>query len=970
MTCTRCPLHITARNVCVAPRGSENPLVLFVTEAPDRAANAEGRILVGEHGDRMAELMRRASLDPSVCRFTSLIRCAPWADSRAFKIRSPESHELDACCNYLEAEIQSKDPVYIVPMGAAATEYFTGDKRVMKMRGVRHAAQLPSLRYRYLRMRKLMKLRGIEDKKLDGKTVKQRENALDWAQAVYGYEDVPLREYTVFPTLSLASLYANPAAEQMILSDLNFLASKVAGTNENLSKNYEILTNVQDVVNVAKRTIARYKSGEIEFLAMDLETGGPRGLVPYHQDSVLCTIAFTPLPGEAYIVPIEHRESPFKGDFFALKAIGAALTELFTEVPTGGHNFLFDYCWAWTRGIRVGWPAFDTELEAWTLFNKEIKHDLEFLTTKFTDFAAHKQEMKEAQAQLPKAERYDMNNYDLELVARYNGYDTDGTHRLHTVFRHMLEKENLLEPHRRFVEASLEPVGQMQLNGCPIDLPLREKLDNELTIKKDELFARLEKYGLVATMENLRKKKFKLTSSDAVATLLFDVLGFEVLAYGKPRKNGPLKGKRVPSADKKVLAKLLEIANEKVQTIGTDDWKMRLDVLEIIKDWKGLNQEQTKYMQAIKKHIGSDGYVHATFGIRKTNTGRQNAKDPPIQTVPWHSDAKKVYKSRFRGGLIWDGDYSQMELRVMCMVAGDEGMRKAFEEGRDIHTYVTARLMSAAEGRDVPESEVPSWRRRRTKTVIFGLLYGRGAAAIATQEKISKDDAKELIASIFREFPAVDRWIKNQHRKVMQEQQIWSPVGFRRWLPLENNDESGQAKRRAVNTPIQGAASDLCLDAMNRTYRAAKKAKFRAELWNMVHDAFCFDLPPGELYDFCILATKEMVERPRRIFPWINLPLVTEIEVGVTWGHKVVAHVLDNREIKFKGAEEHIRLLEERLREWPEPPTFLGREEGESGSEGKWVEVHYWFPYRSKDEPVYEHPRFTYRGQEWTSSNT
>src|SRR5690606_36221320 len=143
-----------------------------------------------------------------------------------------------------------------------------------------------------------------------------------------------------------------------------------------------------------------------------------------------------------------------------------------------------------------------------------------------------------------------------------------------------------------------------------------------------------------------------------------------------------------------------------------------------VQEWKRLSKQHSGYVKNIHKHIWADNFIRSSFGIRHTESGRFNSVDPSLHTIPWHSPVKKMFVSRFVNGVILSADHAQMELRVFAMATGDEQLIQAFVEGRDIHRLIASRVMGVA------EKDVLSDDRRRIKTVVFGLLYGRGPKSI------------------------------------------------------------------------------------------------------------------------------------------------------------------------------------------------------------------------------------------------
>lgn len=931
MKCIKCKLHRRATKVKVSSRGSDKPIILFVGEAPGKTENERGLSFIGRSGEKLADLCDKAGIDPDWCRWTNIVRCIPWRGRAGDKVRAPNSEEIDGCCGYLEAEIKRTKPIFIVPLGASAAGYFLGDKtKIGSVRGKRYPVELPTIRHRYNRMRRFARKEKLDDPRLIKTSDPGKQQALQRAIKLYGYEDVETNPYTVFPTIHPASVfYGSPDAEMNILGDLNYLASRIL-QRTNDSK-YEILTTVEDVVGVMSLIKERYLAGEIPYVCNDLET---TSLNSFDLSQYITTTGFCCKEGEAWSIPIDHHESPFKGDNLAQQAIKAAVNDMYMTVPVVNQNIKYDYEFGLVRGWRIRDIYDDTELMGWTLTNDTAPHNLDYLTTKYTDFAFPKQEMKEAQALMPKEERYNTDNYELDLVGRYNCADVDSVIRLIPALEQELENEDLLKAHRRYTVPAILPTIDMELNGVFVDQVFLQELKQEMEDYMEEVYDSFEEWGLSKMMENAindedkpKRKEFKLSSPEQVSILLFDLLSFEPRKFGKVRKNGKHKGKRIPSSDKNVLQSLLEEVNEKVgiaRETGPDDalklWEFKKDVVGMVQEFKGIEQQHKMYLKNMPALIDTDGFTRASYGVRRTDTGRYNCVEPALQTIPWHSSVKQMFPSRWVDGLIVNGDYAQNELRVFAMETGDEELINTFLRGEDIHRMISSRVLDKA------MEEVLDDERRRMKTVVFGLLYGRGAKAIAAQEDISVQRAKDIIQGVFDQFPKVKKFIEQTHKYVRRYGEVRYINGFRRIIPGDYQD-TGKADRQAVNSKIQGPASDLAVAGMINMFNRMKKLKLYAAHFAFVHDSLGYDTPPGELYILAQTLKKELADRPPKQFDFINVPLKVDFEVGLTWGQLVEMSLLPNGEAEFSGEEENWTPLWETMCRWDDAPELVDYKE-------------------------------------------
>jgi hypothetical protein len=227
--------------------------------------------------------------------------------------------------------------------------------------------------------------------------------------------------------------------------------------------------------------------------------------------------------------------------------------------------------------------------------------------------------------------------------------------------------------------------------------------------------------------------------------------------------------------------------------------------------------------------------------------------------------------------------------------------------------------------------------RRRIKTVVFGICYGRSARSIAVQEHVSEAAAQELIDKFFYRFPRVKEWVKKQHAYAKKHGKVYSPFGFVRLLESYLSDY--ERNNRAVNTPIQGSASDIGICGMRNVYRllTRKGSPFKTTMFAQVHDSLLFSTYPGEIFDVLTICKKGMVDMPPREIPWLTVPIRVDFEIGPSWGELIEVKALADRQILFEKATP---ALYDRMCEifmaWDNPPELIFSEkvlELEDGSQ-------------------------------------
>ena len=318
--------------------------------------------------------------------------------------------------------------------------------------------------------------------------------------------------------------------------------------------------------------------------------------------------------------------------------------------------------------------------------------------------------------------------------------------------------------------------------------------------------------------------------------------------------------------------------------------------------------------------------AHPVYNQSKVRTGRLSAQDPPIQTIPRHSPIRGAFVSRYENGIVLKADFSQMELRVLACLAGDErliavlgGEDKRFKEFKgDIHLYTASVIYKKA------ASEVHEDERHRAKSVSFGIIYGRQAPAIALETGLTTEDAEALIESYFDMFPAVRRFVERMHKQVHEHGMVVGPTG--RIYPIEagllsqkstklsyeEERKLGEAERYSVNYPIQGAASDIGLDSLVRISDLLVEENYRTVPFTFVHDSIETDSVPAELKQVSRLMADVMLGDHGELFEWLTVPLKVEFELGADW-EKTMKLELEGDRVKLTGNGKFYPPLRRRL---------------------------------------------------------
>lgn len=400
-----------------------------------------------------------------------------------------------------------------------------------------------------------------------------------------------------------------------------------------------------------------------------------------------------------------------------------------------------------------------------------------------------------------------------------------------------------------------------------------KKLYDDIELPLCEVLASMEYYGVQADREGIKtfgealnKELEKLTKEIyALAGSEFNILS--------PKQLG------------KVLFEDLELPAKKKTKSG---WSTNAEVLEAIADkhpivplileYRTLSKLSSTYVDGLLAQIRPDGRVHSVFKQTETRTGRISSTEPNMQNIPVRKplgrEMRKFFTAR-EGCLLVDADYSQIELRVLASVCGDENMREAFLSGKDIHTSTAAQVF------DVPEDFVDSSMRSAAKAVNFGIIYGIGAFSLSKDIGVSVAEAKRYIKNYLDNFSKVSEFMDKTVNDAIRDGYVTTIFGRRRYIPeLSASNKNVQAfgKRAAMNAPIQGAAADIIKLAMVRVYRRFRDEMPEARLILQVHDELILEVPEDMAEKAAQMLKTEMESAVE-----MAVPLTVDAHCGKSW---------------------------------------------------------------------------------------
>ena len=403
----------------------------------------------------------------------------------------------------------------------------------------------------------------------------------------------------------------------------------------------------------------------------------------------------------------------------------------------------------------------------------------------------------------------------------------------------------------RALEESEEPLVDVLLDieeaGVKVDAAALREFGRELAARIAELQGRVHEAAGTA---------FNLGSPKQLGEVLFGKLGIDPKAK-KTASGGYATGEEV----------LLKYAPEHA-------------IVRDILEWRAAEKMRSTYAEKLPGFISRrDGRIHTTLSQASTETGRLASSEPNLQNIPVRTEMgrriRAAFVARDAGHLLVSADYSQVELRVMAALSGDEAMLAAFRGGRDIHAETAARVFGVA-----PEA-VTARQRSQCKAVNFGIIYGMSAFGLAQRLEISRQEAASFIEEYFRHYPGVRRYMEKAVADARAKGYAETILGRRRTLP-EINSRNGAtrqaAERNAINTPVQGSAADLMKLAMVKVWRALKAEGLEARIILQIHDELLLDAPKGEEARVRSLLVREMAGALD-----LGVPLVVEVGAGPNW---------------------------------------------------------------------------------------
>ena len=617
------------------------------------------------------------------------------------------------------------------------------------------------------------------------------------------------------------SLFDEIPTDGPVAAENSILASLKTTPHE-----YQLIDNKQDVSQLYD--FLRTK----EILSLDTETTSTSPV-----DAKLVGLSFAVEENKAYYVAIPaNREEALQ-----YVNIFKPLYEN-TETLKVGQNIKYDYEVLRNYGVDIQGRMFDTMLAHYVL-QPELHHNMDFMAETLLHYrTVHIEELIGPKGKHQK----NMRDLDPKDVYEYAAEDADVTLKLKNVLEPMLKEKGMERLFWDIEMPLVKVLADMELNGVCLDT---DSLKETERIFKERM-AHYEQHAY-----ELAGEMFNISSPKQVGDILFG----KMQLLDKPKKTRT--GQYVTSEE--VLLQLRDKA----------------PIVDDILNYRGLKKLLGTYVEALPLLINKrTGHIHTSFNQAVTATGRLSSSDPNLQNIPVRDDDGKEIRKCFvpePGCLFFSADYSQIELRIMAHLSGDENMIEAFREGLDIHRATAAKIWKE------PLDEVTDAQRKKAKQANFGIIYGITAFGLAQRMGIPNGEARQLIQDYFATFPKVHAFMENAITTAREKKYAETMFGRRRYLPdidSKNGTVRGFAERNAINAPIQGSEADIIKIAMIRIWRRFKEEGIRSKMILQVHDELNFSVYPEERDKVENIVLTEMQNACQ-----LSVPLIADAGWGKNW---------------------------------------------------------------------------------------
>ncbi|MBQ9137508.1 MAG: DNA polymerase I [Alistipes sp.] len=524
----------------------------------------------------------------------------------------------------------------------------------------------------------------------------------------------------------------------------------------------------------------------------------------------------------------------------------AAILKPLFECPNSvkvGQNMKFDILFLRTLGIEVKGLKCDTMLLHY-LLDPEARHGMNALAERYLNYSPVAIESLIGKG----AQQITMDMVGLDRISEYACEDADITLQLYHVLKPLVVEQSLWNLYCTIEEPMIEVLADMEFTGVKIDSAALKSYSQTLGVE------------LLALEQQIR-----------------ELADEPLLNVNSGRQIGDVLFTKMRIAEKPKMTKTKQFCTDEEYLKG---FAADHEIVRVILEYRGVKKLLSTYIDALPELVNPvTGHIHTSYNQAVTATGRLSSSNPNLQNIPIREAIGRPIREAFipsqSDRLLLSADYSQVELRLMAHLSGDESLCEAFRNGEDIHAATAAKIFGKA------IEEVTSEERRRAKTANFGIIYGISPFGLAQRLDIPRSEAKALIDGYFASYPKVKHYMERTVSDAVQMGWVETIFSRRRYLEgidSRNANTRALAERNAINAPIQGSAADIMKIAMVGVARAFKEQGIRSKLILQVHDEIVVDLIPSE---------REAVERIVRTqmegAAELAVPLVVDIGVGKNW---------------------------------------------------------------------------------------
>lgn len=649
--------------------------------------------------------------------------------------------------------------------------------------------------------------------------------------------DAIFRKGETAPVIDEAKLYKKPQPKTEEQFDL-FGSAIDEGSEETRHQYYNSLENTEHSYQIIQgdlgiKLLLQNLQNQTS-VCFDTET---TGLDALHAE--LVGISFSYEKGKGFYVPFPENQT--EAQTLIEKLIPFFENENIEKI---GQNLKYDLKVLSNYGITVKGKLFDTMI-AHYLINPDMRHNMDILSETYLKYAP---QSIEALIGKKGKNQKSMRDVPLEEIKEYAVEDADVTLQLSEVFNTELDKTHTKKLFEEIEIPLVTVLASMEKEGINLDVPFLKSLSKELGDDISQLESRI--YEIAG-------EKFNLASPKQLGDILFDKL-----------KIGGAKQKKTKTGQ-------YATGEEILSYLAKDN-----EIVSAILDWRSLIKLQNTYVEALPLQVDAKTHrVHTDYMQTVAATGRLSSNNPNLQNIPIRTERgrqiRKAFIARDENYTLLSADYSQIELRIIAALSGEENMIKAFQHGEDIHKSTAAKVFN------VPLEEVTKEQRSHAKTVNFGIIYGVSAFGLSNQTSLSRAESAALIEAYYNTYPKLKSYIQEQIENAREKGFVQTILDRRRYLKDINSANAvvrGAAERNAVNAPIQGSAADIIKIAMINIHKRLIAENWKSKMLLQVHDELVFDVHNSELEKIQSMIKHEMEQAVS-----LSVPLEVEIGIGKDW---------------------------------------------------------------------------------------